>query len=127
MPEFITNAGLGILANRIKGQGTEPIYLAWGTGAVVAAATATGLSTEASEARVACVSSIETVSQTDDAYKVTGAITADGTKTITNWGIFDAASGGNLLAIKSIDPGDDYLVGEIGAFSFRIQFARPAA
>jgi hypothetical protein len=126
MPEYITNAGLAILANRIKGQGTEPIYLAWGTGATAADPTATALDTEASEARVACVSSIETVSQTDDAYKVTGAITADGSKTITEWGIFDASSGGNLLAIKSISPGDDYTVGEIGAFSFRIQFARPA-
>lgn len=127
MPAIITNAGLAILAARLKGTGNEPVYFAWGTGAGVAAVGDTALFTEASESRVAMVSSLETVSVLNDSYKLTGAMTADGTKTITNWGIFDAASEGNLLLHESQDPGDDYTVGQIGAFTFRIQFIRPSA
>src|SRR5687768_1568049 len=47
-----TNAGKAIVTNRIKGSGTEPNYVAIGTGAGTAAATDTTLFTEV-ETRVA--------------------------------------------------------------------------
>lgn len=53
MANVVTNAGKAIVTNRIKGSGTEPLHVAWGTGAGTAAATDTTLFTEASEARVA--------------------------------------------------------------------------
>jgi hypothetical protein len=120
----ITNKGLSILANRLKGIGNEPIYFAWGTGAGNAAFTNTTLFTEASESRSAMTSVIDTVSTTGDSYKVTGAIIANANKTITNWGVFDALVGGNLLLHESITPGEDYVTGQIGTFLFRIQFIR---
>jgi hypothetical protein len=122
----ITNKGLNIIANRLKGIGTEPLYFAWGTGAGNANEVDTALFTEASETRVLMTSEIITVSATGDAYKLTGAIVANGIKTITNWGVFDAAVSGNLLLHESISPGEAYIIGQVGVFYFRIQFVRGA-
>lgn len=67
--------------------------IAWGTGAGTAAKGDTTLFTEASEARV-----VPTVSQpTADKNQWVGTITADGAKTITNAGLFNAASGPTLI------------------------------
>lgn len=122
---FVTNKGLAILANRIKGLGTEPVYLAWGTGAGTAAATDESLFTEAAEARTQMVSSIVTVGPTGDSYQLSGSIVAAAAKTITNWGVFDALTGGNLLMHESLDPGVPYEVGQVGVFLCRLQFMRP--
>jgi len=80
--------------------GTSAVHLdaanakvAWGTGAGTAAKGDTTLFTEASEARV-----VPTVSQpTADKNQWVGTLTADGAKTITNAGLFDAAAAGNLI------------------------------
>jgi hypothetical protein len=120
----ITNAGLAILPNRLRGVGNEPLYFAWGEGTGVAGITDTTLSTEASDPRTLMVSQSDTVSVVGDSYKLTGAIVSNGVKTITNWGVFDAPTGGNLLLHESIIPGEDYGIGQIGAFLFRLQFMR---
>jgi hypothetical protein len=84
---------------------TEPHFMGWGTGAGAGAAGSTDLSTAATEARVSGTSSQVTTTQTNDTHQVVGTITATGSKTITNVGIFDAAgsgsppSGGVLYAI----------------------------
>lgn len=92
-----THAGKAIVTNRIKGSGTEPSYVAWGTGAGTAAVGDTTLFTEASETRVAGTSSRVTTTETNDTYQVVGTLVADAGKTITNVGLFDAATVGNLL------------------------------
>lgn len=67
--------------------------VAWGTGAGTAAKADTTLFTEASEARV-----VPTVSQpVADKNRWVGTLTADAAKTITNAGLFDAATAGNLV------------------------------
>jgi hypothetical protein len=124
MPEYITNKGLEIIANRLKGTGTEPVYLAWGTGSTVADPSATDLDTEASEARLACVSSIDSELSSNDTYRLAGAMVADGSKTIKEWGIFDAAVAGNLLLIGSSSAGYTMTIGQLIAFVFRIRFSR---
>lgn len=102
MATFFVRAGYAIITNRIIGAGTEPRYIGWGTGAGAPALTSTDVSTAASEARTNGTSTRQTTTQTNDTYRTVGAITADGTKTITNVGTFDAAgtgsppTGGNL-------------------------------
>lgn len=91
-----TNAGKAITTNRLKGSGTEPVYVAWGTGAGTAAAADTTLFTESAEARVAGTSTQQTTTVTSDTYQVVGTITASAGRTITNAGLFDASSAGNL-------------------------------
>lgn len=97
MATVLTNAGRAIITNRILGAGTEPDFVAWGTGAGTAVITDTTLFTEASETRVAGTGSQETTDVTNDTYRVVGTIVADGTKTITNAGTFDAITSGNLF------------------------------
>lgn len=77
---------------------TLPNKLGWGTGAGTAAVGDTTLFTEDSGgsptyARVTC-----TLTQpAADTLQMDGTITANGTKTITNMGVFDAATSGVLI------------------------------
>lgn len=68
-------------------------YIAQGTGAGTAAVGDTTLFTEATEARVSATKSQPAA----DKNQWLATITADGTKTITNAGVFSASSGGTLI------------------------------
>ena len=97
MATVFTDAGKAITTNRLKGAGTEPNYVGWGTGAGTAAAADTTLFTEAAETRVAGTSTRVTTTVTNDTYQVVGTLTASGAKTITNVGLLDAVTSGGLL------------------------------
>lgn len=91
-----TNAGKAIVTNRLKGSGTEPNYCAIGTGAGTAAVGDTTLFTEV-ETRVAGTSTQQQTTVPNDTYQVIGTISITATRGITNAGLFDAVSSGNLL------------------------------
>jgi len=104
MAAMVVNAGKAIIANRIKGDGTNPKHVGWGTSATAENATQTDLVAPATEARTAGTETIVTVTVTNDTYQVVGTITCAGAgKTIQEVGLFDAAgsgsppSGGNML------------------------------
>lgn len=108
MSSVVPNVGKAIISGRMFGSTpsqAEPRHLGWGTGAGAGGASSTDVSTAAAEARTAGTSSQVTTTQTNDTHQVVGTITATGTKTITNVGLFDAAgsgsppSGGVLYAI----------------------------
>lgn len=118
-----THAGKAITTNRIKGSGTEPNYVAWGTGAGTAAAGDTTLFTEASEARVAGTSTQQTTAQTNDTYQVIGTLTCSGSgKTITNAGLFDASTSGNLF-MKGDFTGIALNVADSIQFTMKVQYS----
>jgi hypothetical protein len=99
MATVLTTSGKGIITNRIKGSGTEPLYIGWGTGAGTAAVGDTALATEDTTGgytRATGTSSRVTTSVTNDTYQVVGTLTAGASLTITNAGTFDAVSGGNI-------------------------------
>jgi len=100
MATVITNIGKGVYNNRLKNGATgatEPNYVAWGTG-TGAVITGTALSTAAAEARVAGTSSLVTTTTTNDTYQVVGTLTVAGAgKTISEVGLFDASTSGNLF------------------------------
>jgi hypothetical protein len=121
MATVVTNAGKDIITNRLKGSGTEPNYVAWGTGAGTAAITDTTLFTEASESRVAGTSTRQTTTTTNDTYQVIGTLTADGAKTITNAGLFDASTVGNLF-VKGDFTGVALALSESIQFTIKAQF-----
>ncbi len=124
MATFVVNAGLDILTNRIKGAGTEPLNVAWGTGAGTTAKTDTTLFTEVNaDGRTAGVSTRQTTSVTNDTYQVVGTITATLGETITNAGLFDTitSSAGNLFA-KGDFTGIPLSTGDSIQFTFKIQF-----
>lgn len=117
----LTNAGKAIVTNRLKGAGTEPLYVAWGTGAGTAGIADTTLFTEASEARTAGTSTQQTTTTTNDTYRVVGTITPTGSKTITNAGLFDAATVGNLF-MKGDFTGVALVINESITFTMNVQF-----
>jgi hypothetical protein len=92
----VVNGGRAIITNRIIGSGTEPKYVAIGTGTTAVALTDTALGTEV-ETRATGTSSRTTTSTTNDTYQVVGTVTATASRTIGEVGLFDASSSGNLF------------------------------
>lgn len=117
----MVNGGKAVVTNRIKGSGTEPNYVAWGTGAGTTAATDTTLFSETGS-RVAGTSTQQTTSTTDDTYQVVGTLTAGSSLTITNAGLFDASSSGNLF-VKGDFTGLALNSGDSIQFTFKTQFS----
>lgn len=95
MATVVTDSGKAVAANRMLGAGTEPKFVAIGTGAGTAAAADTTLFTEV-ETRTSGTSSRVTTTVTNDTYRVVGTITATATRAVTNAGTFDASTAGNL-------------------------------
>ncbi len=110
-----------ITNNRLKGLGTEPKWLAWGTGAGTHTRDRTTLFTEASEARVECTTAVVTITQASDGFRASGQMTADGVKVITNIGIFDQqAVGGDPFALADFT-GIPVVAGSQIAFVITVQ------
>jgi hypothetical protein len=121
MADIFTTAGEELVANQMDSGTAAAItnwYVAQGTGAGTAAKGDTTLFTEASEARVTTTDSQPTASQN----RYVGTITADGTKTVTNAGIFDAATVGNML-LKSDFVGIGVDSGDSIQFTFTITWS----
>jgi hypothetical protein len=96
------NAGKAITTNRLIGSGTQPGYGAWGTGAGTSAVTDTTLFTEdttSGYARAATTNTRTTTTVTNDTLQMvwTNTCLAGGGLTITNAGVFDASTTGNLF------------------------------
>lgn len=121
MATVLTNAGKDILTNRVSGLGTEPKFVAWGTGAGTAAIADTTLFTESAEARTSGTSSRVTTTTANDTYQVVGTIVASAGRTITNAGLFDAVTVGNLFT-KGDFAGVALLTGESIQFTWKVQF-----
>lgn len=122
MATVLANRGKEIIVDRILGNGTEPKFIAWGTGAGTSAATDTTLFTEAAESRVTGTSSKVTTTTTNDTYQVVGTMTAASGKTITNAGLFDASTSGNLF-IKTDFTGVVLATSDSITFTFKVQFS----
>ena len=95
MANLITNVGLGLITALLVA--SDHKYVAWGTDGATASVTDTALGTESAEDRVSGTQSQQTTNTSNDTYRVVGEITATDTRAITEVGIFDASSGGNML------------------------------
>lgn len=96
--------------------------IGWGTGAGTAAATDTQLFSEDNDGRATATLSQQTTTVTGDTYQAVGTITSTGTKTITNAGLFDAATEGtgNML-VKGDFTGIPLLSGDSIEFTIKLQ------
>jgi len=119
-----TNVGPSIVTNRIIQAGTAPKNIGWGTGTNAAAVADTTLQTEAapttSGGRTVGTESRTTITQTSDNYQVAGTVTAGGTLAITEAGLFDAVTAGNLL-IRSVFSAINVVSGDSIAFTFGLK------
>ena len=119
MADIFTDAGENLVADLIDGATAVPTWrVAWGTGAGTAAKANTTLFTEAAEARVTTVNTQPVTNQN----QFVGTITSASSQTITNAGIFDAASAGNLLQ-KSDFTGIGLVNGDKIEFTFQLDHA----
>lgn len=118
---FVVDNGLAITTNRLKGAGTEPNYVAWGTGTTTATATDTGLETASAEARVAGTSTQQTTSTTNDTYQVVGTITSASTQTISEVALYDAITSGNCFFHSTFTVGDAQAVNSGDSIEFTIK------
>ena len=121
MATLLVNSGKAVVTNRILGNGTVPSYVAWGTGTGTTAATDTTLFTEVTP-RVSGTATQQTTSVTNDTYQVVGTQTAGTSETITNAGLFDASTSGNLF-VKGDFTGVPLNSGDSIQFTFKVQFS----
>jgi hypothetical protein len=124
MATVIVQGGRAIAANRMMAAGTEPKNAGWGSGAGTADATRTDLFVPESEARVAGSSSRVNGPAPfvpNDTYQVVATITANGPKTITNAGLFDAVTAGSLFMLGDFT-GISLATGEGIQLTFQCQF-----
>jgi hypothetical protein len=121
MATLLVNTGKAVVTNRIKGSGTEPNYVAWGTGSGTTTLTDTTLFTETGT-RVAGTSTQQTTSTTNDTYQVVGTLTASGALAITNAGLFDASTSGNLF-VKGDFSTINLASGDSIQFTIKTQFS----
>lgn len=75
---------------------TAPTYIGWGTGTTTAAATQTALVTPSAEARVNGTKSRVTTTVTNDTYQVVGTLTSASTQTVSEAGLFNASTAGDM-------------------------------
>lgn len=98
MTVVVTNVGqeyaVDHMIDKTGAQTTRAEYVGWGTGATTPVVTGTDISTAATEART-----LATVSKTGAGstakLQAVATITADGSKTITNAGLFTTAGSGS--------------------------------
>lgn len=121
MAPLLTNAGRDILTNRIKGSGTEPNFVAIGTGSTAEAATQTALVTEV-ETRATGTSTRQTTSVTNDTYQVVGTITATTTRALQESGLFDASTVGNML-VRGVYTTINLASGDSIQLTWKLQFS----
>jgi hypothetical protein len=120
-----TNAGAAVVTNRIIQAGTAPKNIGWGVGTNAAAVGDTALQTESAPTtaggRTVGTESRTTITNTNDNYQVTGTVTAGSTLAITEAGLFDAVSAGNLLT-RGVFSAVNVVSGDSIAFTFGLKF-----
>lgn len=94
MASLVVNTGLANFTAAIHAYASRARYIGWGTG-TGQGATSTDLATAADESRTTGTTSQETTNTTNDTLRVSGTITATGTRAITEVATFDAAGTGN--------------------------------
>lgn len=124
----VTNVGKAIIAARMYGATptqTEPKYLEMGVGATGAARTAAAGDTALSsavETRTSGTGSSVTTIVTNDTHQITGTITATGSRSVDEAGVFDAAAAGNMYASATFPVISLSALDGI-AFTWQIKFA----
>jgi hypothetical protein len=103
----VQNAGLARITTALA---ALSFWIGWGSGSG-ATKSATDLVAAAPEARTAVTTALGTTNVTNDALVLVGTITATGARAITEFGAFDAASGGLMdfysdIGVINLSTGD---------------------
>ncbi len=118
----LTATGRGIISDRIRGIGSEPINVHWGTGATPPIDVNTALETASAEAKVVGTPTVQTTTTNKDTYRVVGTLTSASTQTITEAALFD---GSDVLFIRGTFTGIAVDVGDSIQFTIEGQGVAP--
>lgn len=117
----LQNLGLAAVTAALVAATAVPKYIGWGTGSGITTA-GTALGTAAPEARTTGTPAQVTTTVSNDTFQVTGTITASAGRAITEAGLFDAASVGNMFQYASFAV-VNLLTGDSIAFTAKTSFA----
>lgn len=122
MSTVFTTTGKNWVVDKIDSTvATTPGFIGWGTGAGTAAVGDTTLFTEDSGGSPAYARAVTTQTQPSaDIAQQVGTLTANGTKTITNAGVFTASTAGTLI-LKGDHAGVPLLLNDSIEYSFSLQ------
>lgn len=122
---MFVNAGAAIITNRVIQSGTAAKNIGWGIGVTGPTLTDTALGTESAPTtaggRTVGTESRTTVTNTNDNYQVVGTVTAGSTLAITEGGLFDNVTAGNML-IRSVFSAVNVVSADSIAFTFGLKF-----
>lgn len=125
MAAILTNVGIQQIIDALNGGShTAPQHLGWGTGTNAPAAGDTTLQTASSEARTNGTKSIVTVNVSNDTYQVVGTITDATGQTISEVGLFDASTSGQMY-IRGTFTGIPLSIGDAIQFTVKLTLAQP--
>jgi hypothetical protein len=94
MVSFVTNTGIAEFVEQLVAADLMK-YVGWGTGSAQTVAS-TDLATPAAEARTSGADTQQTTNTTGDTFRVIATLIALATRAITEVGIFDALSAGQM-------------------------------
>ncbi len=131
MATVFNDQGKAITTNRVKGAGTEPLNVGWGTGVHTQVAADTTLTTEkdvdlttGTGTRTAGASTQQTTTVTNDTYQVIATRTATGAGTVVNAGLFDNVTMGSGNIFVSGDfAGIALSIGDAIQFTFKLKYS----
>lgn len=88
----LTSYGRTVVTGSLNGTSANISDVAWGVGTPTASVSDVGMFKESSESRVAGTKSVVTTTTSNDTIQVTGTITAGGSETISEVGLFDSTT-----------------------------------
>ena len=109
----ITNAGMAQFSSLLSNSGTNAafIYIAYGSGTTAASAAQTALVSETKRV-AASVYKISVLSPLDT-LRIYGTDTATAARTISEIGVFDDDTAGNMLLRKLVSPVETAAIGDV--------------
>jgi uncharacterized caspase-like protein len=123
MTTTITNVGLGVTTAALLTGAMK--YIGWGTGSGQTKAS-TALAAAASEARTSGAQTQQTTNVNNDTYQVAGTVTCAGAgKTISEVGLFDASTSGNMYFYSDAVGGVVLNIGDSIAFTLKVAYTAP--
>ena len=123
MAALVVEGGREITTRRLKGLGTEPKRIHWGTGVTAPTDPDTGLELPSGESKVEGTSTVITTTTTGDTLRVVGTLTSASTQTITEAGLFDNA---DTLYLRGTFAGIPLEAGDSIQFTIESQHKAPA-
>lgn len=121
----VTDVGLDKVTDLLAGVTTiSPGWVGWGTGTTAPVVGDTALETPSAEARTVGTKTQQTTTTTNDTYQVVALITALSAQAITEVGVFDALTAGNLFLIATFSV-INVSIGDTVTFTIKTVFDNP--